>query len=157
ELRDRHRWCTRDSRTVALDAEQEVRRHQDRLDADRETFFERSFLRFGQADQVDVLLDLDLCDWPAERAGRQIGDDPRPALALVDAVEVTAGVDLLEANPGRTGRLVVRAANVQRVDTHAVQRNLLQLRGGVVERLAELRHALGSRAYRRPEFTRRRP
>ena len=113
----------------ALDAEEEIRRHQQRRDADREPLVERLLLLLRFLRQADVLVDLARRHRPPERALRQAGDDPAGAGRLVLAVQVAADVDPRPALGRGRRRLRVRPANLEVADARAVERNLLELGG----------------------------
>ena len=88
-------------RPLALDAEQEVGRHEERLDPDREALVERVLLFLRRLRQLDILLDFARRDRTPERAPRQGGHDARGARRQMLAVAMAADVDLLDARPRR--------------------------------------------------------
>ena len=100
----------------------------------------------------DVLRDLARRDRTAERAARQVGHDARRAGGLMRAVEVTAGVDLLEARARWPLRVRVGSADLDGAHAHAVQRNLRELGLRLVEPLAQLFEPLRRRVGRRREL-----
>jgi len=128
---------------ITFDAEEKIRRHEDRLQPHRETFSERAFLFLRLVHELEIWRQLACGYRPAERTLREVGHDTAGAQRRVSASQMTARVDLLKTGAGLTGRLCIRAADVKRTDSHAVHRDFGELRLGVVEGLAQLRDSLG--------------
>ena len=143
-------------RAIAFDPEEKIGRDENRLNADRETLGERTFFLLRLLNELDVRRQLARGDRPAERAAREVGHDAARAHRRVRAGQMAARVDLLQARARRPGRLRIRSADVERVDAHAVHRNLRELSLRIVERLAQLSDPLGRRVWRRLELARRR-
>ena len=138
-------------RAVALEAEEEIGRNEQRLNADGQPFLERTFLLLRQVDEFHVFLDFGCCDRSAEGAPCEIRHDLPRADRLMAAVEMAAGVNLREACASRARDLRIRPTDVHRPDPHAVERNLLQLRLRLLELLLQLRDPLGRGVGRRRE------
>ena len=135
ERRDRGRRRAA-RRAIALDAEEEVGRDENRLQPHRQPLVERVLFLLRRPRQRDVLLHLARRHRTPERLAREAGDDARRAGAHVRAVEMAAREDLLAARRRGSLRVRVRAADVDRVHPHAVQRDLRQHLGAFVEPLA---------------------
>ncbi len=133
---------------LALDAKQEVRRDEERLDPDRQPFVERSFVLLRPLHQRDVLLHFARGHRPAEGAARKAGHDARDAPRLPFGGPAAAAVNLLDALPRRPGDLGIRTADVDRVHAHAIQRDLLELCLLVLIGLAQLGDPIGRRSGR---------
>ena len=141
---------------IALDAKQEIGRDEQRLDPDGDPFVEGALLLLRVLRQVHVGVHLVRRQGATERAARQVRQDAPRTECRVGAGRVTAGVDLRDAVTRGAGHLRVRAAHVDRVDAHAVHRDLRERLLRVVERLLQLRDALRRGGGRRLEFLRRR-
>src|SRR5713226_2537638 len=85
---------------VPLDAEQEVRRHQDGLDGQADRILEGIALLLRSRGQTQERRDLARGHGAAIGPAREAGHDPAQAGRAVSAVEMAAGVDLLQACAG---------------------------------------------------------
>ncbi len=138
---------------IPLDPEEKIGGDEDRLESYRDPLGKRVLLLLHHVHQVDVLLHLPRCHRAPERPLGEIGDDPGDAGRLVCSLGMPAGIDLREALGGRSRDVRVRAANLHRVHTDAIERQLGQLRLRVLEPLLELREPLGGGVGRRLELT----
>ena len=143
------------ARTIAFNAEEKIGRDENRLQANGEPLGQRTFLLLHLLNEAHVRDEFSSGDRPAECPPCEIGDNLARAHRRVRAGQVPAGIDLLQAGASRPGRLRIGAANVQRVDAHAVHRDLGELRLRILERLLQLSESLGRRVWRRLEFSRR--
>ena len=114
----------REARLAALDAEEEVRRHEDRLHRGRQAFLERARLALDALGQRHEARDLVLRHRPAVGAPRQPRDDRQPARGDVRS-GMAAGEDARLALRRRPSVVAVRAddldaADARRVDHHAL-------------------------------------
>ena len=154
-LGDPVRRGARPERLIPLDAEQEVRRDQQRRDTNGESLVEGLLLLLRLFHEADVLVDLPGRHRPPEGALRQVGDDPPRTGRLVLAVQVAAHENPRPALGRRRGGLRVGAAHLEIGDPHAVERKLLELHRCGLEVLLQNRHPLGRGGGRRRELARR--
>ena len=141
---------TRGGGTVAFDAEQEIGRDQQRLDADRQPSVERVLLAPARPVHERNVASRSRARVTGRRNARRarsvmMRDAHHRLMLAVRRARTCRSVWRL-ARDGPVG-LGVRAADVDRADAHAVQRNLLQLRLGLVERFSQLSDPLGRRAW----------